>query len=279
MADNTNPLILTIGNPSLKQEFIHSLSFNANSFKVLSQRGFFMYGNVTVTNNAIVTNQTTIPGGITTYRYVNTNGNYNAYAGLNYFKKFTKADFNLNWGLNFNGSRYSNFVNGEKNRTNNYAPGIELGFNKQKEKKYNINYWANINYNISTSSINEELKTKYWTQAHNLDLTVYFLKKFELNNEVHADFRQKTDIFNTNNNVVVWNGYIGRKFLKNDKGLLKFYVYDLLNQNKGYDRDDQYKCYYRKKLSNHQPLFHAEFCMEFFKNSSRNAGAGTVDHR
>jgi hypothetical protein len=36
--------------------------------------------------------------------------------------------------------------------------------------------------------------------------------------------------------VFLWNGYIGRKFLKNDKGLLKFYAYDILNQNKGYDR-------------------------------------------
>ena len=236
VADNTNPLIVTIGNPLLKQQFIHSISFNANSFKVLSQRGFFMYGNLSVTDNAIVTNQTTLPGGITTYSYVNTNGNYNGYAGFNYFKKFTKADFNINAGLNFNGSRYSNFVNGEKNKTDNYAPGIELGFNKQKEKKYNINYWARANYNMSTSSINKELKTNYWTQSHNLDLTVYFLKKFEFNNSVNAELRQKTDLFTSNNNVVVWNGYIGRKFLKNDKGLLKFYVYDILNQNKGFDR-------------------------------------------
>lgn len=236
VADNTNPLIVTIGNPYLKQQFIHRFNFNANSFKVLSQRGFFMYGGVTVTNNAIVTNQTTLPGGITTYSYVNTNGNYNAYSGLNYFKKFTKGDFNINAGLNYNSSRYSNFVNGEKNKTDNYAPGFDLGFNKQKEKKYNFNYWARANYNISTSTINESSKTKYWTQSHNLDFTIYFLEKFELNNNVQAELRQKTDLFNMNNNVVVWNAYFGRKFLKNDKGLLKFYVYDLLDQNKGYNR-------------------------------------------
>lgn len=237
VADNTNPLIITVGNPALKQEFIHNINFNANSFKVLSQRGFFMYGNVTITNNSIVTNQSTDVNGITTYTYVNTNGNYNAYAGLNYFKKFAKADFNLNWGLNVNSSRYSNFVNGQKNQTDNYAPGIQIGFNKQKEKKYTFNYWLNINYNISKSSINTDLQTKYWSQAHNLDATVYFFKKFEVNSEVHADLRQKTAIFNTNNDVVVWNGYLGRKILKKDKGLIKLYVYDLLNQNKGYDRE------------------------------------------
>jgi hypothetical protein len=234
---------------------------------VLSQRGFFMYGNVSITNNAIVTNQTTDTSGITTYRYVNTDGNYNAYAGLNYWKKFQKLNFDLNWGLNFNASRYSNFVNGAKNQTDNYAPGIQLGFNKSKEKKYNINYWANFNYNISKSSINPELKTKYWTQEHNINLTVYFLKKFELSNEVQGYLKQKTALL-TGNNVILWNAYIGRKFLKNDKGLLKFYVYDLLNQNRGYDREINTNVITEKNYNKLSRYFMLSFVWNFTKTAA-----------
>ncbi|MEP6597742.1 MAG: outer membrane beta-barrel protein, partial [Ginsengibacter sp.] len=36
LADNSNPLVIYVGNPSLKQQFIHNIDFNANSFKVLS---------------------------------------------------------------------------------------------------------------------------------------------------------------------------------------------------------------------------------------------------
>ena len=236
VADNTNPLIITVGNPNLKQEFNHDINFNANSYKVLKQSGFYLYGGLSITSNAIVTNQVTNTNGITTYSYVNTDGNYNIYSGLSFFRKFTKANFNLNYGLRYSASRYSNFVNGEKNQTDNYNPSLNIGFNKGKEKKYDINYWADIGYNISKSSINTDLQTKYWTQSHHLEATVYLPKKVEINSEVNADLRQKTAIFNTNNNVVVWNAYLGRKFLKNDKGLLKFSVHDLLNQNKGYDR-------------------------------------------
>ncbi|HYK43644.1 MAG TPA: outer membrane beta-barrel protein [Parafilimonas sp.] len=236
LADNTNPLIIYIGNPGLNEQFIHNFNFNANSFKVLSQRGFYMYGNMTVTENAIVTNQVTDTNGITYFRYVNTNGNYNSWMGLNYFKKFAKLDADFNWGINFNASRYNNFVNGVKNKTDNYAPGVQFGFNKSKEKKYNVNYWANFNYNISKSSINQEQQTKYWTQSHNVDVTIYLPWKLEVNNQLQADLRQKTETFINNNNVFLWNGYIGRKFLKNDKGLLKLYAYDILDQNKGYDR-------------------------------------------
>ena len=120
------------------------------------------------------------------------------------------------------------------------------------------------------------MQTKYWSQSHNLDFTVYLPKKFEINNEVHADLRQKTAAFNTDNDAVVWNGYIGRKFLKNDKGLLKFYVYDLLNQNKGYDRQINTNVITEKNYETITPLFHVELCVEFFKIGSRFTGTKTI---
>jgi hypothetical protein len=236
VADNTNPLSITKGNPNLKQEFRHNININTNSFKMLSQSGFFLYGGVNITSNAIVTNQYTDTTGVTTYTYVNTNGNYNAYGGLSFFRKFKKGNFNLDYGIRYNSSMYSNFVNGIKNETNNYNPSINIGFNKGKDKKYDINYNVDFGYNISKSSINKSLSTKYWTQNHWLDLTVYLPWKLELNNSVNASLREKTTVFNTNNNVILWNAYIGKKILKNDKGLIKFTVYDLLDQNKGYDR-------------------------------------------
>ncbi len=268
VADNTNPLIITIGNPLLKQQFSHNINISANSFKVLKQRGFFLWGSLNVTDNAIVTNQYTTTNGITTYTYVNANGNYNAYANLNYFMKFSKADFNLNWGLGYNSSQYSNFVNKERNETKNYAPGIQLGFNKAKEKKYSINYYGNINYNISTSSINEELQTKYWSQSHNLDFTVYLMKKYELNNSVNASLTQKTATFNTDNNIVIWNAYIGRKLLKNDKGLLKFSVNDILNQNKGYSRSIQTNVITETNYNTIKRYFMLSFVWNFSKTAA-----------
>jgi outer membrane beta-barrel protein len=268
VADNSNPLVITKGNPTLKQEFSHNININTNSYKMLKQSGFYLYSGISITSNAIVTNQFTDTSGITTYTYVNTNGNYNAYGGLGLSKKFTKADFYLNYGLRYNSSKYTNFVNGQKNETNNYNPSFNISLNKGKEKKYDINYWAEIGYNISTSSINTALKTKYWTQDHNLDLTVYLPAKFEVNSHVEANFRQKTVVFNTNNNVVVWNAYIGRKLLKNDKGLLKFAVYDLLNQNKGYDRQLQTNVITQRNYNTLNRYFMLSFVWNFSKTAA-----------
>ncbi len=236
VADNSNPLVITIGNPLLKQEFQHSVFINFNSYKVLSQRGIYMYGNLSTTDNAIVTNNYTDTSGRTIYQYVNTNGNYNIYGGMGYNKKLKKLDMNFNMNLNYNSSKYSNFVNAVKNNTKNSSYGVYFYLSKEKEKKYNISYNPSVGYNTSVSSINPDLETNYFTFSQGVDATIYLPWKIELNTTVQYDFREKTSQFDNNNNVFLWNAYVGRKILKNDKGLIKFQGYDILNQNKGFDR-------------------------------------------
>jgi len=236
IADNTNPLNITVGNPFLKQEFDHRLRFNFNTYKVFSQRGIYIYGNISKTDNAIVTSNYTDSIGRTINQYVNVNGNYNAYAGGGYNVKLKKIDLGLNVGFNFNGSKYRNFVNGVANTTDNISGGLNLGFWKEKEKKYSINYWGSFNYNTSTSSIRTDIKTNYWTQEHSFNFTIQLPWKLEVNNEINANLRQKTEVFDKNNNVVLWNAYIGRKLLKNDKAIIKISGHDMLNQNIGYNR-------------------------------------------
>ena len=109
-------------------------------------------------------------------------------------------------------------------------------FSKEKEKKYNISYNPSVGYNTSISSINTALETKYWTMSQSAEATIYLPWKMEINSNIQYDYRQKTSLFDNNNNVFLWNAYIGRKLLKNDKGLIKFQGYDILNQNKGFDR-------------------------------------------
>jgi len=246
--DNTNPLNVAIGNPDLKQEFNHNLYLNFNSYKVLKQRGFYTYASFSTTSNSISTNETTVvsgdSAGIKTYRYVNLNGNYNGYSGGGYNFKVQKLNLSFNFGFNVNASRYNNIVStlnnnlvtSTKNRTDNNSYGFNFGTYKFKEKKYDINYYGSINYNSSISTVNSALKTNYYTHSHNLYFNVTLPHKFEFNTNVEANFRQKTALFTTNNNVVLWNAYIGKKMFKNDKGMISIRANDILDQNRGYNR-------------------------------------------
>lgn len=235
--DNSNPLYITVGNPNLKQQFNHNLYMNFNSFKVLSQRGFFVYSNFMMQQNAIVTNTyVNDTSGKTINQYINADGNYNYYFGGNFFIKLKKLDANFDMGLNANGSKFKSFVNGIENVTLNNAPGISFGLGKDKEKKYNFYLRSGFNYNFSTTQVQEKTTTNYYTISFNFNYTLQLPKKFELNTDMDANIRQKTELFTDNNNVFLWNAYIGRKLLKNDKALVKFVAHDILNQNIGYSR-------------------------------------------
>jgi hypothetical protein len=234
--DNTNPLNIAIGNADLKQEFRQTFSFNFNAFKVLKQRGFYSYGNFTTISNAITNSDFTFPTGQRVTQYINVDGNYTANGGGGYNIKVKKLDVNFNAGININMNHYNSIVNGRANQTDNNAFGINIGIYKFKEKKFETSINTNIRYNENRSSIRPDVKTNYIIQNHNFNLTVTLPARFEINTSVEATLRQKTTAFDNNNNMVLINGYFGKKLFKNDQGLIKLQAYDVLNQNRGFNR-------------------------------------------
>ena len=235
--DNSNPLNITIGNANLKQEFNHNINMNLNSYKVMSQRGFFMYGGLNVLDNAIVTNSSiNDTSGKTINQYINASGNYNYYSGINYYIKLVKLNANVNIGFNMNGSRFNSFVNDLKNTTINKSPGFELGFGAEKEKKYNLYVNYRMNFNMASTIVTNTVNTYYWTMNPSFNLNYQMPWKMELNVDGDFNVRQRTTQFADNNNVFLVNAYIGRKLLKNDKAIIKFIAHDVFNQNQGYSR-------------------------------------------
>ena len=266
--NNLNPLNIIVGNPLLKPEFDHVMNFNFNSFNLSGQQGIFLYGSFSLRANAIVTNSYTDTLGRSIYQYVNSNGNYNYASGFNYFINLEKIDLNVNTGLDFNKSRYSNVVNHEKNTTDNIAVGLNVGLNKDNEDKYSVYYYGDIRYNISTPSIRKDLQTKYWMQEHNLGLTLTLPWQFELNNELQGSFQQKTEFFSDHNNIVLWNAYLGKKFLKDDKAIIKIAAHDILNQNIGYSRYMNSNEIEETSYQSIARYFLLSFVWNFSKNSS-----------
>jgi hypothetical protein len=113
---------------------------------------------------------------------------------------------------------------------------MNLGIFKFKEKKFEASINSNVRYNSSTSSIRPDVKTNYFTQSYNCNFTVTLPARFEINTNVESNFRQKTSAFDRNNNVVLLNGHLGKKFLKNDQAMIKLQAYDMLDQNRGFNR-------------------------------------------
>jgi hypothetical protein len=238
LRDNTDPLNIYSGNPNLKQEFRNSFRLNFYDYKVLNSQNINVSFNLNTVSNAIGTAETfDLALGKRIYQPVNVNGNYNASTWLSYGWKIKKLDVNVYFNLNGSTGKNNSIVNGQKNENTNSNYGFGAQFYYFKQKKVNLNFYGSLNRNHSKSSIRKESEVKYWTVSLNPNATVYLPLKFELATSANIDLREKTALFDKNNNVIKWNASAGKKFLKDESLVLRFEVRDILDQNIGFTRN------------------------------------------
>ena len=247
-------------------------AFQINKYNVFKQSFSYFNTYFSTTNHSIVSDQfTDTATGKTIYRYVNSNGNYNFYGYGGTSQKIKKLNLDIRENINLNGNKYSNIVNGVSNVSHSLSPGAGVGLGMSKEKKYYIYYNYNFSYNFTKSTVQSNLNNNFWTQTHYLSANFTLPWKLELNTDINYSLRQKTAVFSTNNNVFLWNGYFGKRFLKNDKAIIKLQANDILNQNKGFDRN----IYSNIVTERSYQTIRRYFMLAFTWNFSKTA-AGTV---
>lgn len=239
LRDNTNPNNIAIGNANLKQEFRNTFSINGNDYKVLSGRWMYMWGSFSMIDNAITRAEYVSLNpdsfGRRIYQYINVDGNYNGNLGGGIGKRLPKINSRVGGNLSTGLTRTNNFVNGQKNTSdyNSYSVGVDGGY-ADKEEKVDISLGTDFTYNDNKATIGTP--TSYWTIENTLDMEFELPKKFEIGTDVRWFVRQRTAVFDRNNNVFRWNAYVSKKFLKNDQLELRAEVFDILNQNQGFNR-------------------------------------------
>jgi len=238
--DNTNTQTVPKGNADLKQSFTNSLNIIFNNFNFTSFRSFFVGAFVTQTSNGfstksvLITDQNDKNYGKIEQTSVNVKGNFNASMFGNMSQPIIRNN-KLNLQIDLRGSYGQNtgFVGAEENVTKSFSVtnGYKLVSNFDK-----FDLIAGISGTLNTDrySANAAQNTRYYTLAPNIDISYVF----------PGDIRLQTDLtYNKltgrgagyDKDYTLMNAYISRQFF-NNKGMFKFSVNDLLNQNTGITR-------------------------------------------
>lgn len=266
VADNIDPFNVYIGNPDLNLAVNHDLNIWLNKYDMLSESGYFLNYSFTLNQNAFSTRNFTDSIGRRVYQTVNVDGVFNNRLYFNINKKLKKPNVNVSFGPEINFGQYVNYVNGKLNKTRSGSGGFDVRVGYSKEKKYSFNFAINPIYNFSQSSISD-IKTNYWVQNYTLNYGFFFLKKWELNAEMTANIRQKTEVFTSNNSAVLWNMWLDRKFGKNDAVKLRLYAFDILNENIGFRRTINSNFINEKTYNTFNRYLMLSFIWNFSKNS------------
>ena len=233
---NEDPLNITIGNPGLKPSFVNRLQLYFNDYKVLTDRGIWINASYSFTQNAIGNSVFVDSVGKRVSQFVNVSGNHSLSFYGGYSFKWHKPNINFDFFGNLNNNTNVSVVNNLANSTNSQNYTFGNGIWTSKEKKYEFSTRFSATYTQSQSTINTSVTTHYWTYSINPSADVFLPFKFQVHADADISLRQKTSVFDNNNNVVLLNAWLGRKFLKKDALLLKASGNDLLNQNVGFNR-------------------------------------------
>jgi hypothetical protein len=233
---NTDPLNVYIGNPDLKPSFRHSFNSGYNSYNVLKERNIWTNLSVSFTENAFVQYNTVDSIGRRIYQTVNADGNYNVNFYGDYGFKINKTKWNLSFSPNMSISKNVDFVNGIKNNTKSSSYGMGIYLGQYLKDKFNLNFGPEFKWQHSKASVNKAANADYWQISAWGSAGLTLKKSFELNTDVNLELRQKDPRFSQNTNYTKWNAYMLKRFAK-DVFEVKFGVYDILNQNRGYNRN------------------------------------------
>ncbi|MBO9201732.1 MULTISPECIES: TonB-dependent receptor [Niastella] len=265
--DITNQMNIQEGNPYLKQAFRHRFEVSYNSFKFLSERSIYSELNYSTTQNDFSTyNFLDLKTGRKISRPINVDGNYRVSGYLSYRKKVAKWGLMAGTNAEFNLNHNTNFTNDQENKNDRQTFSIGPNIGYRKEKKVDIWLFFDFDYNVSKTSLATDKVTRYLTQGHSVWVWLALPWKLETNTDCTFNLRQKTSVFENNNNSIIWNGSIDKKFLKNDAGRLRFAVKDILNQNIGFNRNINNNFISERTYNTIKRNFMLSFIWNFNKN-------------
>lgn len=235
VVDNSDPFNIYVGNPDLKPEYSHNINLRYFSFSQFSMTNFFVTARFSYTTNKISESQLIDPSFVTTRQPLNVDNGYNLRTNINFGTPIKKLGIRVDINPGFTFNRGINFINGLENQTNSFISSVDISIENRAKDVFDIIAGANLSNQQTHYSIDSNMDQDFWDQVYWGEFSLNFLKHYKFSTSVdYAVYSGRSSGFN--DNVAIWEASISRFFLKNKRGELTLRAVDLLDQNKGINR-------------------------------------------
>ncbi|MDO4510351.1 MAG: TonB-dependent receptor [Bacteroidales bacterium] len=237
VADVSNPLDITVGNPSLKATFTHRVNLRFSDFDQANQRSIMAMMGVNFTQNNIISVVTYDPttGGRTT-TYDNVNGVWNAMA-----MNMISFPFGASKVWHFSNhlfSRYSvtkGYNNGELNTSGtfniNLSPGLAF-----RNSEFDLELRPRYSFQTTHNSVNVNNNRNVHTYGGMFNGT--YTAPFGLVLSTDLTFSSTSGMAaGYDSKQWLWNASLGYQFLRGRNASVQLSVFDILQQKKNINRN------------------------------------------
>ncbi|WP_052732613.1 outer membrane beta-barrel protein [Hymenobacter terrenus] len=252
VVNNANPLQLSIGNPTLRQEFQHSgvvrysasnPEVSSNFFALLS--GSFTQNPISNRTQVAIRDTTVVPEGAPGVRLpaggqltqpTNLSQQYSVRSLVSYGQPIKAIKTNVNVSANASFTQTPGIVNGGLNyaRVPSFGAGLTLSSNISPQFDFTASTTSNQNFVRNT--LQSRLNTNYFSQVTRLRLGWIVGPGISFSTDLlHQAYSGLSAGFNQQ--YLLWNASLGKKVFPGQRGEIKIYAFDLLGQNRAIQRN------------------------------------------
>ena len=237
--DNSDPLNIQIGNPTLVPEYVHSASLRYRMFDQFSFTSFFTTFRATLRKDNIIDSTSINQFLVRTRTPINADYAFNLSNGTYYSRPINSLKTNIRFSTSINYNRSQVYVSGLNQVVINdqdrltYGAGLRLE-NKNKDH-FDLSVGTQLTFNETKYSVSTRQNQSFTQQNYYSNLIIYFPKSivFETNYSIN---QYSQESFGDNQQIASWNASIGKSFLSNERLTVSLNVFDLLDQNRGFNR-------------------------------------------
>lgn len=232
VANNTNPLFIQNGNPTLLPSKTHQLNLNLYKYDTKKSLSYNAYMGGSIQNDGIVMSRVVGADGVQISTPINANGIWQFHANGNLTKDFknNKNQFSVNTGFWSNFNRGIVLVNNVRSYTDNFVIGPRLGGRININDKLELSETFSVAFNTSSYSDRFFTDFSYETYSNDSEIILRWPKKVVWESSHRLTYNTQT-VGGMNNNIQIWNAAVTFLFMKNDRLQLKISANDILNTN------------------------------------------------
>lgn len=236
VADNSNPLNITTGNPALRPEYYHNLTLTFN----ISARGgadnLFIFGSLNQSNNRIGLSARTNASGVLVTTPVNTTGFVSANGFVSLGKKIQPLRLSVNLSTQGSLARNTNFINDADNITTTTSLGQGIRLQSDYNGRIDYGLSARVTYQQARYSLLSQQNMQFWSQYATADVHWQLPGNLVITSDVtYTGNTGRAEGYNQR--FLLWNAAIAKQFLRTRQAEVRLQVFDLLNQNRSLVRN------------------------------------------
>ncbi len=238
VVNNSNPLNIIYGDPNLRPAKATNFSINGFIPNIKTSMNYFVYANISSTNDAVIQAIDVNSNGVQTNRPVNVDGVTSGYFSFRVnkqFKKNPKFIFSSDIGIYGNVNKSPLLFNGIRSayKSLSASPSLRLGFNWHDAVEINPSF--SLNFQKARYTDKTFTNTDYVGQTIQSEFIVRQPRKLVLETSLAYNYISNLAPGLPKSNLY-WNAALTLLMFKEDKGQLKLAVYDILNRNNNVNR-------------------------------------------